>query len=165
MTAVQRAAISSPATGLQVFDTDTVDVMVYTGSRWDALSKADFATSVLGGDVTMTTAATWYTGGTLVLPAGTWLLTGNISFKAAAGTHTIEARIYNGSASVSSGHQVIPASGNRPATLALNAAVVITGNTTYTLDLTSNVNTATIAATTITSSQPGATQLTAVKIR
>jgi hypothetical protein len=167
MTSSQRTAISSPATGAGVFDTDSSSLMIYNGARWQPQDKADYINSTLGSPVTMTTAATFYTGAMVALTAGTWLLVGQITFTVpgSAGTHTIEGRIYNGSAAVASGNQVVPASGQRPATMALNTVVVITGNTTYTLDLTSNVNSGQINAVTVTSSQAAATQLTATRIR
>jgi hypothetical protein len=166
-TSSNRTSIASPATGLQYYDTDSSSLMVYNGSRWQPQDKADYINSTLGSPVTMTTAATFYTGATVALTAGTWLLVGQITFTVpgSAGTHTIEGRIYNGSAAVASGNQVVPASGQRPATMALNTVVVITGNTTYTLDLTSNVNSGQINAVTVTSSQAAATQLTATRIR
>ena len=37
MTTIQRTAISNPATGLLVFDTDTESFWFYDGSAWDAL--------------------------------------------------------------------------------------------------------------------------------
>lgn len=40
MTTAQKGAISSPATGLVVFDTDLAKLCVYTGSAWETITSA-----------------------------------------------------------------------------------------------------------------------------
>lgn len=41
MTSAQRAAISSPATGLIVYDTDLNQICVYIGTKWQKVTQTD----------------------------------------------------------------------------------------------------------------------------
>jgi len=59
MTTAQRDAITTPATGLQVFNTTTSAVNIYNGTSWSALATAGAATQWTDG----TSGAIYYSGG------------------------------------------------------------------------------------------------------
>jgi hypothetical protein len=166
-TSAQRTAISSPANGLQFYDTDSAAIFVYNGA-WVGLGLAANANNTLtGADVTMTTLSTWYTGATVVLGVGTWLLTGTISMTGTVSAiHQYTSRIFDGTNAVASGHAIAANTGSRVASLAMSTIVTITSGTkTYNLQGASNQNSSAIAYQTSTLTQPGATQISAVKIR
>ena len=103
MTAAQRGAISSPATGLQVYQTDgTAGLYVYNGAAWNLIgnatgtvSTANGGTGSTDGSITGSRTLTFTAGGTnqnvTLTPSGTGytLLGGNVGI----GTATPDTRL------------------------------------------------------------------------
>ena len=103
MTAVQRGAIASPATGLQVYQTDgTAGLYVYNGTAWNLIgnatgtvSTANGGTGSTDGSITGSRTLTFTAGGTnqnvTLTPSGTGytLLGGNVGI----GTATPDTRL------------------------------------------------------------------------
>lgn len=85
----------------------------------------------LTGNVTMTTANTVYDAVTLSLPAGTHLLFGRIAFHDNGGGSTCVGQLYDGTAVVAQAETGLSASFD--GSVALFAAVVLTGTTTVRL--------------------------------
>jgi len=54
LTTAQRTAISSPTSGLQVYDTDTSQIMVYNGSAWVAAAAGKFVDGATATDAVFT---------------------------------------------------------------------------------------------------------------
>ena len=104
MTAVQRGAIASPATGLQVYQTDgTAGLYVYNGTAWNLIgnatgtvSTANGGTGSTDGSITGSGTLTFTAGGTnqnvTLTPTGTGytLLGGNVGI----GTTTPVAKLH-----------------------------------------------------------------------
>jgi hypothetical protein len=226
MTTAQQNAITSPAQGLIIYNTDTVGFVQYTGSAWrrfgtlhslngltggtqtfttgttgtdfnissggtthtfnlptassvnrGALSTADWSTfngkqnsidtlsSTLLADVSMPSALTWYSGPSVTLSAGTWLIMGHITITNATGAGRYVARIYNGTVAVASGNAAPVNSGNRGSTISMMKLVSPTGSTTYTLQGYSSVVNGTIKYQSDLDVNDGATVITAIKLR
>jgi hypothetical protein len=168
MTSAQRTAISSPATGLQVYDTDSLDLFTYNGTAWRPMSRVDnISVPLTGSNVTMTTSSTWYSGPSVTLGVGTWDISGNIGMTGtAASTHLYAARIYNGTTAISSGHGAIPNAGDRQITIALTSTpvTITSGTVTYTIQGYASQNAAAINYLTATASQPNCTYITVKRL-
>jgi len=64
MTTTQKNAISSPATGLQVYDTTLGSLNVYNGTSWIALGAGGGGSMAIGGSITSATAGSVLFAGT-----------------------------------------------------------------------------------------------------
>jgi hypothetical protein len=166
-TNTEMQAIATPAQGLQFYNTDSLSIFNYNGTTWKPIDKSDFTENVLtGADVTMTTLSTWYTGATITLPAGTWVITGQISMTGSvAATTQYAARIHDGTVAVSSGNVVVSNAANRMTSLFLHRIVTISSNTTYTIQGAQNQNSGAITYQSNYLTQSGATLISAHRIR
>lgn len=153
-------------------------VLTWNGSAWvPATASAGaitYATAVCTGDVTITTAGTWYlaTGCTLNLTAGTWLIMAHICVgRTATLATTYTCRIYNTTDGVAlAGTQDYQASANpHYMTTAMHAVVVIaSGTKTIQLQATANQSTSSVIKATPTINGATltnmATQIHAIKL-
>jgi hypothetical protein len=167
-TNAQMQAISSPVTGLQYYNTDSLDLFTYNGSAWRPMSRVDnISVPLTGSNVTMTTSSTWYSGPSVTLGVGTWDISGNISMTGtAASTHLYAARIYNGTTAISSGHGAIPNAGDRQITITMSSTpvTITSGTVTYTIQGYASQNSAAINYLTATASQPNCTYITVKRL-
>lgn len=99
-----------------------------------------YSMSTLDADVNIAVAGTWYSGPTLTLPAGTWLIVGAANYlKNATGTGTATARLWDGTAAHASASMYHPSAAGVTMELTLPPTVVVlAGSTTLSLDLQSN---------------------------
>lgn len=135
------------------------------GSGGGAITNSEAS---LGGDVQMPTSNTWYDGPSLSLAAGTWLITGHITFWRTATTATIWfGRITDGTNHHASSQAYTPSVAGTGANVALTAIITLAGTTTIKLQGTTSAGaTACLmkATTTANSSGNNATQITAIKL-
>ncbi len=143
----------------------TVDTTTGRIQRRNVNTLIDTLSSTLLADVSMTSSVTWYSGPSVVLPVGVWLITSHISTSAATGTHQFDYRIFDGTNAVASS-QTVGSAGTRQSNGSMTAlAIVASGTTTYTLQAYSTVATSVMKAATNTTSQAGATRIIAIKIK
>ena len=135
------------------------------GSGGGAISHAENFITV---DVQMPVSSTWYDGPGISLAAGTWLVTGHISFWRTATTATIWfGRISDGTNHYASSQAYTPSVAGTGANVALTAVITLTGTTTIKLQGTTSAGaTAALmkAATTANGSGNNATQITAIRL-
>jgi len=117
--------------------------------------------SVLGADVTMTTAGTWYSGPAVTLGAGTWLIIAQVNISNPTGTARYNGRIHDGTVAVGSGGGTVPSVGDRETTIPLMALVSPSGSTTYTVQAVSSQNSSVLESATAYGGQPACTQIIA----
>lgn len=126
------------------------------------------ASATLAADVTLTSSGTWYDGPSLLLAAGTWLVTAHITLaKTATTAITYFSRISTGATHYASSQQYQASVANHSTHLALTALVTIADSTTVKIQSTSNAGAASVAmkaATTINNSGNNATTITAVRV-
>ncbi len=137
------------------------DVSITSG----AITNAE---ALLGADVQLTTSNTWYDGPSVSLAAGTWLVTGHITFWRTATTATTWfGRITDGTNHHASSQMYTASLAGIGGNVSLNAVIVLTGTTTIKLQGTTNAGaTACLmkAATTANGSGNNATIITAIKL-
>ena len=135
------------------------------GSGGGAISHAE---NFLTVDVQMPVSSTWYDGPGISLVAGTWLITGHISFWRTATTATIWfGRISDGTNHYASSQAYTPSVSGSGANVALTAVITLAGTTTIKLQGTTSAGaTAALmkAATTANGSGNNATQITAIRL-
>jgi hypothetical protein len=107
-------------------------------SKWVNQNQAGVAattqTAQLGADVTMTSANTFYDGPSVTLPAGTWLLTGALSFTLTAAADDFSAKLWDGTTVYASGGGARNSGGGSGTeSVSLSAVVSPTTSTTYKL--------------------------------
>jgi hypothetical protein len=168
LTASQRTGISSPASGLILTDTDSTHrPFVYNGSAWkglaytDQLPSIDTLTSTLLADVSMPSSGVWYSGPSVTLPVGTWMVMAHLSHTGGAANANVTIRL-DGTTAAAQGF----AAASRMVTIPTNALVnVASGTTTITLQAMCSTTSTSIAYQTSYQSQAGATRIIAVKIK
>jgi hypothetical protein len=137
----------------------------YTPPAYPTLTSVS---SVLGADVAIAIANTWYTGASVALTAGTWLLTGHITINRTTTTAwTASARLRDnagGGVNYASAGSYRASVANNIHTLPLTAVVVAAGAVTIDMQATAN-QTGVIKAALVTNAAGNtATQLHAVRI-
>jgi Uncharacterized conserved protein (DUF2190) len=210
LTTTQQTAISSPATGLLLWNTDSAALCEYTAGAWrkvdrsggsgtvtsvatglgltggtitttgtvslDTASatvatrqrsdntyspKLDTLTSTLLADVSMPSSGVWYSGPSVTLPVGTWMVMAHLSHTGGAANANVTIRL-DGTTAAAQGF----AAASRMVTLPTNALVnVASGTTTITLQAMCSTTSTSIAYQTSYQSQAGATRIIAVKIK
>jgi cytoskeletal protein CcmA (bactofilin family) len=150
------------------------NITVDAKGRITAASNGSSAGSItndeasLAADVQMPTSNTWYNGPSVSLAAGTWLITGHISFWRTATTATIWfGRITDGTNHYASSQAYTPSVAGTGANVALTAVITLAGTTTIRLQGTTSAGAAAClmkAATTANGSGNNATQITAIKL-
>lgn len=122
----------------------------------------------LGADVQLPVSGTWYDGPGVSLSAGTWLVTGHISFWRTATTATIWfGRITDGTNHHASSQAYTPSVAGTGANVAMTAVLTLTGTTTIKLQGTTSAGATTClmkAALTANGSGNNATQITAIRL-
>lgn len=122
----------------------------------------------LSADVQMPTSGTWYNGPSVTLGAGTWLITGHVTFWRTATTATTWfGRISDGTNHHASGQMYTASLAGIGGVMTLTAVVTLTGSTTIRIQGTTSAGaTACLmkAATTANGSGNNATQITAIQL-
>jgi len=123
----------------------------------------------LATDVTMTATNTWYTGASVSLTAGTWLINAHITLNRAATTaQQYQTRIHDTTNNISyaSSQQYQASVSNAPVSMALTAIITIAGSASLAIQAASSTSTNNLikAATLANSSGNNATQITAIKL-
>ena len=135
------------------------------GSGGSAISHAE---NFLTVDRQMPVSNTWYDGPSISLDAGTWLVTGHISFWRTATTATIWfGRITDGINHHASSQAYTPSVAGTGANVALTAVITLAGTTTIKLQGTTSAGATAAsmkAATTANGSGNNATQITAIRL-
>ncbi len=135
------------------------------GSSAGAITNSEAS---LGADVQLPVSGTWYDGPSLSLAAGTWLITGHITFWRTATTATIWfGRITDGTNHHASSQAYTPSVAGTGANVAMTATITLAGTTSIKLQGTTSAGaTACLmkAATTANGSGNNATQITAIKL-
>lgn len=136
--------------------------------RADVKAMKTSISAALGADVQMPTTGTWYSGPSVTLGAGTWLVKATISCTRTTTTATaFVGRIWNGSASVASAEASHPSQANAHVCLAPHAVVTIAASTTYTAQATTTAGATTCLIKAATHDRGGgnhATRITAIRI-
>lgn len=176
-----RAAPPRPVDGLLAYadgvawnPTGAAGLHQYVGGAWARVANEPLpyaaltsVSSVLGADVSIAVANTWYTGVSVALTAGTWLLTGHITVNRTTTTAwTSSARLRDNAAAVNyaSAGNYRASVANNIHTLPLTAVLTLAGAATIDLQATAN-QTGVIKAALVTNAAGNtATQLHAVRI-
>jgi hypothetical protein len=131
-----------------------------------SLTSAEGAAS---GDVTMASTNTWYTGASVALTAGTWLITAHITLNRTTTTaQQYQVRIHDTTNTVSyaSSQQYQASVANAPVSMSLTSIVTLGGNATLAIQAASSTSTNNLikAATLANGVGNNATKITAIKI-
>ena len=157
----------SSTTGLLYYNTTLNAFKYYNGSTWVTIgTEASVSTNACSSDVTITTAGTWYTGTSVSLGTGTWLILAYITIGKANTTADVAyARIWDGSTAYASGQMHNPGTNPHLSTISLSYVITLSSSKTISIQGTSSVNTALIKAALVNYSQGNnATRITAIKI-
>ena len=103
----------------------------------------------VSGDVTMTTAGTFYDGPTVTLTAGTWYLVGAVHVSDASANADYTAKLWDGTTVESSGQ--VRCNTGQGASIALGGIVTVTTSTAWKISVTSTDNGSLIKAATVSS--------------
>jgi hypothetical protein len=128
MTTANRNAISSPATGLQVYDSTLDVVSSYDGVKW---SHVDTLSKWLTGSVAFTLANTFYNIDSITLPAGVWYLQAIANFESNTSAYQGNMQIESGGISLAGSRGASPNTSNRALNLTASTIVAPTTSTVY----------------------------------
>lgn len=118
----------------------------------------------VSGDVTMTTAGTFYDGPSVSLTAGTWFLVGAVTMTPAAAPRTFSAKLWDGTTVESSGSAEATAN-DLGVSIALAGTVTVTTTTTWKISATAGANSGILkAATPLGGAGNNASHLRAIRI-
>lgn len=123
--------------------------------------------SKLANNVNMASTNTWYTGASVSLTAGTWIVFGTITLNRNTTTaQQYQVRIFDGTTAHASGQQYQASVTNAPVVITLHAVIILTGSATVSIQAASSTSTAnTILAATLANGQGNnATQINAIKV-
>lgn len=141
------------------------DLTTLTNNFNAHVARATHYNNKLGADVEIAIINTWYTGASLVLPAGTYLVTGQVSLLRNTTTAlTYSAKINAGTTNYASAGIYMPSIANHIATLPLTTIITLAAETTITLQATATVVSTIKAALLTNGAGNTATQLSAVRI-
>jgi Phage tail repeat like len=116
--------------------------------------------SILGADVAMPSATVWYSGPSVTLPVGTWLVVGHLTHLGGASNGNVSVRMAAANAATGGF-----AAASRQTALACNGLVVVaSGTTTVTLEAACSQASTTISFRTTVGTETGATKIIAIKI-
>jgi hypothetical protein len=129
------------------------------------VAKVTHYNSKLGADVAIAVANTWYTGVSLTLPAGTYLVTAQVTLLRNTSTAIFySAKLNNGATNYASAGIYMPSVTNHIATIPLTTIIALTAETTITLQATGNQVSVIKAALVTNGAGNTATQISAVRI-
>jgi len=124
--------------------------------------------AALASDVVLTANNTWYSGPSVTLSAGTWLVMASGHYhRGATGVSSVGLRIWNGSAAVASAGAYHASVNGINLQLAAQSVVVLTGSTVFTLQMatTSGNANALMKAALVNNAQGNtATQISAIRL-
>lgn len=144
----------------------TLNIPQYSGGGGGSINYAEGNASA---DVTMTATNTWYTGASVSLAAGTWLINSHITLNRAATTaQQYQTRIQDitGNTAYASSQQFSPSGANQPINMSLTAILTISVTSTIAVQAASSTSTGNIikAATLANGQGNNATQITAIQL-
>jgi excisionase family DNA binding protein len=160
----------SGTNGAMYYNASTNKFRCYQNGAWtNCIGAGDSLTyynSVLGADVSIAVANTWYDGPSLSLGAGTWLVIGQITvLRSTTTATTYSARISDGTNHYASSGDYRASVANNITTLTMATTITLLNTTTIYVQATAN-QTATIKAALVTNGVGNnATQITAIKIQ
>lgn len=171
-----RAAPPRPADGMLVYadgvawnPTGAPGLHQRVGGAWARLANLPLssASSVLGANVAIATAGTWYTAVSVNLTAGTWLVVGHVTLNrdtTTAWTSSARLRDNGGGVNYASAGNYRASVANNVHTLPLTAVIVAASAVTIDLQATANQTATILAALGTNPAGNTATQLHAVRI-
>jgi hypothetical protein len=140
-------------------------------ATWNTPSAGAITNSegALGADVTMVSTKTWYTGASLSLASGTWLINAHITLNRTTTTaqhYQVRIQDTTNATSYASSQQYQASVANAPVSMSLTTIITLAGTATIAIQGASSVSTNNLikAATLANGSGNNATKITAVKI-
>lgn len=150
---------------------DTVYILVLDGSlsnSFIAWRKGNYGLSyngTLGSDVAIASGGTWYTGASVSLPPGKYLVTGHITvLRNTTTANTYSARISTGSTHYASAGIYMPSVTNHIATLSMSTIITLSSTTTISIQATGTTTGTIKAALASNGAGNNATQINAIPI-
>ncbi|HOY33323.1 MAG TPA: hypothetical protein PKW80_15690 [Bacteroidales bacterium] len=160
-TATEYTLPSADGAAGQALTTDGTGILQWTAVSPSLSSVSEACTA----DVTMTNANTYYTGTSVNLSSGTWLVIGHITVARASSALIFYAKMTNGTTNYASGQGTVANTSGYATTVTISAIITLTSATTVYLQGASNVANQRIKAALVTNGAGNnATMLNAIKI-